>query len=191
MIVFIGTDGDIYTIDQNGENKRVLIDQASLALEGGHERWVFQQPAWSPNGDRLAFIAVQESNDSVHSASLYTVALDGNQLVEIFNSNELTPFYLYWSPDSQLVSFLSSSRNAEGLILQLVPFDGGEVQLLGIGQPYYWAWSPDSQAVLTHTGGSARLNPDARITIQKLNGDIEQTELAFKTVIFPSPSLVS
>jgi TolB protein len=188
LIAFIGTDGNIYTVDQDGENKRVLIDQIDLAHEGGDKSWVVQQPTWSPDGDKLAFVVIKESDDGEQRASLYTVRRDGSQLVEVFTSNEQTPFYLFWSPDSQLVSFLSSSRNAQGLILQMVPFDGGDVQLLGIGQPYYWAWSPDSQAILTHTGGSARLNPDARITIQRLNEDLQQTELALKPSFFQAPA---
>lgn len=188
LIAYIGTDGNLYTIDRNGENKRLLIDKASLTSEGGQDDPVIQQPTWSPNGESVAVVSVIGSNGSESNSSLYTVSRDGSQLTEIFNSNEHTPFYLYWSPDSHQLSFLSSSRNADGLILQLVPHDGGEVRLIGIGQPYYWAWSPDSQSILTHTGGSAQLNPEALISLQNLKGDSEGNELALKPSVFQAPA---
>lgn len=188
LIAYLGTDGNLYTIDRNGENSRLLIDRASFIPEDNQDDPIIQQPTWSPNGERLAVVVTQESTGGARYSSLYTVSRDGSQLKEIFNSNENAPFYLFWSPDSQLLSFLSSSRNADGLILQLVPYAGGEVQVVGIGQPYYWAWSPDSRSILTHTGGSAQLNPEARISLQNINGDINETVLALKPSVFQAPA---
>lgn len=188
LIAFLGTDGDLYTIDHKGENKRVLIDSASLNSGVDQDVPVLQQPTWSPNGEWIAIVSVGGSENGGRGSSLYTVSRDGSQLREIFNSEEQTPFYLFWSPDSTQLSFLSSSRNADGLVLQLVPYLGGEVQLIGIGQPYYWAWSPDSLSILTHTGGSAHLNPDARISLKNLNGDLEGTDIALKPSVFQAPA---
>jgi Tol biopolymer transport system component len=120
--------------------------------------------------------------------SLYTVVPDGSNLVETFSSQEQSPFYLYWSPDSQRVSFLAFTITVDGLILQMVPFDGGETQLLGIGQPYYWAWSPDGQTILIHTGGSTQINPSARLALLNINGEVVESGLNLRPSSFQAPA---
>ncbi len=187
LIAYLGTDGNLYTIDHVGENKKLLFDKSSPSHQDALDETTIQQPTWSPNGDRIAVIVAQEPANGESRTNLYAVPLDGSEPVEIFSSTEQSPFYLFWSPDSQVVSFLSSSRNADGLILQMVPYEGGEVQVIGIGQPYYWDWSPDSSSILTHTGGSARLNPEARITLQLQNGDLEMTDVALIPSAFQAP----
>ncbi len=187
LIAYIGTDGNLYTIDHEGENKKLVFDKSSLIQQDALDETTIQQPTWSPNGDSIAVIIAQEPANAESKMSIYTLPLDGSQPFEIFNSAGQSPFYLFWSPDSQMLSFLSSSRDADGLMLQMVPVEGGEVQVIGIGQPYYWDWSPDNRSILTHTGGSARINPEARISLQLHNGEIEETELALKPSAFQAP----
>lgn len=188
LIAYVGNDGNIYIIDQLGENKRAVTGKTDLLPGEEKDSQVYQHPTWSPDGNRLAYVGVQETDDSVRSVSLYTVVPDGSNLVETFSSQEQSPFYLYWSPDSQRVSFLASAITVDGLILQMVSFDGGETQLLGIGQPYYWAWSPDSQTILIHTGGSTQINPHARLSLLNINGEVVESGLNLRPSSFQAPA---
>ncbi|UCD43082.1 MAG: PD40 domain-containing protein, partial [Chloroflexota bacterium] len=95
---------------------------------------------------------------------------------------------LYWSPDSQQVSFLTTGGSESGLVLYMVPPQGGEAQILGIDQPFYWDWSPDSQSILIHTGGSTRINPDARLALLDLNGELIEEELNLEPTFFQAPA---
>jgi TolB protein len=182
-IVYVGMDDNIYTIGQDGENKQTITSDA-----GGAANRVYQQPTWSPDSKRIAFIQTDRGNDGSQTGTLFTSQLDGGDLVETFSSEEQFPFYLYWSPDSQRVSFLTTGGSESGLVLYMVPAQGGEAQELGIGQPYYWAWSPDSQSILTHTGGSARFNPEARLATLDLDGEALEAELELQPAAFQAPA---
>lgn len=178
LIAYIGTDGNIYLTDQNGENVATVTKDANPSPPQGKEGRIYQQPTWSPDGRRLAYLGLSVSAQGVSNASLYTIASDGTDLVEAFSSTESFPFYLYWTPDSQSVSFLSNGSDQQSLILRLAPARGGESRTLGEGQPYYWAWSPKSDELIIHTGGSHAANPDAHLAFLKAgHGDLEELGL--------------
>jgi TolB protein len=122
------------------------------------------------------------------AAALFTAKPDGSDIVETFSSEDQFPFYLYWSPDSQQLSFLTTGGSESGLVLYMVPPQGGEAQVLGIGQPYYWDWSPDSRSILIHTGGSTRFNPDARLALLNLDGEVKESELHLQPATFQAPA---
>jgi len=185
LIVYVGTDDNIYTIDQYGENKQAVTQ--SIA-DGGEESHVYQQPTWSPDGNRVAFIQTSMRGNETQSAALFTAKPDGSDLVETFSSEDQFPFYLYWSPDSQQLSFLTTGGSESGLVLYMVPPQGGEAKIMGIDQPYYWDWSPDSGSILIHTGGSTRFNPDARLALLNLDGEVKESELHLQPATFQAPA---
>jgi Tol biopolymer transport system component len=180
LIVYVGTDNNIYTIDQDGENKQ--------AITGGEGRRIYQQPTWSPDSNRVAFIQTSRAGDGTQTSALFTAQPDGGDLVETFSSENQFPFYLYWSPDSQQVSFLTTGGSEPGLVLYMVPAQGGEAQVLGIGQPYYWDFSPEGQSIVIHTGGSFQLNPEARLATLGLEGEVVEGELPLQPVAFQAPA---
>jgi Tol biopolymer transport system component len=188
LIVYVGTDHNIYTIDPNGENLLAVTGDALSNAEGGGESLVYQQPTWSPDSNRVAFIQTGSRGIRTQMATLFTALPDGSDLVETYSSESQFPFYLYWSPDSQRLSFLTTGGSEPGLVLYVVPPQGGEAQKLDIGQPFYWDWSPDSHAILIHTGGPTRLNPDARLALLDLDDDIVETELDLQPTFFQAPA---
>jgi TolB protein len=187
LIVYVGTDDNIFTIDKFGENKQVVTSDSQSIPDGGESR-VFQQPTWSPDSNRVAFIQTVRRGDGTQTAALFTAQPDGGDLVEVFSSEDQFPFYLYWSPDSQQLSFLTTGGSESGLVLYMVPPQGGEAQVLGIDQPFYWDWSPDSRSILIHTGGTTRFNPDARLALLGLDGEVTETELQLQPLTFQAPA---
>jgi TolB protein len=188
LIVYVGVDDNIYTIDQYGENKQAVTSDAQSIADGEGESRAYQQPTWSPDSTRVAFIQTSRSGNRTQMAALFTAQPDGGDLVETYSSENKFPFYLYWSPDSQQLSFLTTGGSESGLVLYMVPPQGGEAQVLGIGQPFYWDWSPDSQSILIHTGGSTRTNPDARLALLGLDGEVVEAELHLQPAFFQAPA---
>jgi len=188
LIAYVGTDGNIYTVNQGGGDQRAVTDDAHLPEGGGGEARYYQFPTWSPDGERLAFVGVSSSDGSVETASLYTVARDGTELVEAFASDKEVPVYLYWSPEGKHLSFLSAAEARAALALQIVPARRGEARILDAGEPYYWAWAPDGQSMLVHVGGAARFQPKARLAFLSLNGEVVEEGLSLRPTLFHAPA---
>lgn len=183
-IVYLGSDGNVYTMDQGGGDEKQITSNAALTGEGTRRYYDF--PAWSPDGKKIAFVEVKLENGQP-SAALYTADRDGQNVIEAFSDPKQVPFYLYWSPDSQKISFLASSNGSQDLLLQLVPAGGGEAKTLDAGQPYYWSWSPDGKQVLVHVGGAA-VDAGARLALLRIDGGVSEAGLTHKPTYFQSPA---
>jgi TolB protein len=186
-IAYTGADGNIYTINLDGDNLHAVTNDAHLVQDSKAQERFYQFPTWSPDRRRLAFIGTARSGSSASTVSLYTANPDGGNPLEVYSSKERAPFYLYWSPDSQHLTFLTSGEG-DILFLHLVTAQGGDAQILARGQPFYWVWSPDSQRIFIHTGGAASLNPDARLSFLKLNDGIIEQKLDFRPAAFQAPA---
>jgi TolB protein len=139
-IAFVTPQGQLAVVDNDGDNLQVLT--------GGQQR--FQFPAWSPDGTSLAAIASDLQGGTVQ---LVRFEAEENLPVELYRSDSQPPFYLYWSPDSQIVSFLAN-HPSDGIALHLVAVESRADRVLTTGQPFYWQWSADSSRLLLHTGFS-------------------------------------
>ena len=188
LITYVGTDGNIYTIDRQGKQSKAITQDADLSPAAGGGKRIYQYPTWAPNGQSLAFMGFSGTTQADTQASLYTATSDGNNLVEAFSSQAYFPFYLFWSPNSEYVTFLSNAVGGGGLALHMAAASGGNSKVLGTGQPFYWDWSPDSQAIIVHTGGSAAANPEARMAFFMLDGAVQKKELELKPAIFQAPA---
>ncbi len=188
LIAYAGTDGNIYTIDRDGKQQTAMTTDANLNPGSGEVGHIYEYPTWAPNGRRLAFVGISGSTPADAQASLYTISSDGNERVEAFNSQDNFPFYLFWSPNSAYVTFLSNAGGGDGLALYLAAAAGGNSQIIGTGQPYYWDWSPDNQAIIVHTGGAASDNTEARMALFELDGAVQKKDLDLKPGSFQAPA---
>lgn len=188
LVVYVGVDGNIYTINQGGGSQAAVTRDAKLPDDTSGDLRIYQLPSWAPDGKKLAFVGISGSDGVPDAASLHTSARDGTGLVEAFVSHREIPFYLYWSPDSKNLSFLSSTEGGSALALQMVPAEGGEVRILDVGQPYYWSWAPDSQSLLVHAGGGAGIRSEARLAFLKLNEGVTEEGLDLHPTQFQAPA---
>jgi TolB protein len=135
-IALIDSDDQLVTIAPDGSNRRDLTNDGN--------KYLF--PAWSPNGTGLAVIG----DDSLYLYPDIDEDNVSNRVVRLYSNPSEPPFYLYWSPDSQQLSFLAN--HPQGIALHLSSLNEGDSKQLAVGQPFYWDWSPESDQILIHTG---------------------------------------
>ena len=147
-IAFINPDGQVETVDREGENGRLLTT----------DNLQHHFPTWSPDGTALATISqygVYQMQD-----------VDGGEVLPLYKDTADTPIYLYWSPDSSQLGFLAQ-QNGDELGLFITPAGGGAVNLQAVASPLYWDWSPAEDQVLLHTNG---LGQQARLALMAVGG---------------------
>jgi TolB protein len=168
-IAFINPDGQLSTVNPDGSELRVLTE--------GEQR--FQFPAWSPDGSKLATIGVDRAGGFIQ------VLADGTNTdaKEIYRSADQGVIYLYWSPDSSLVSFLANDPESN-LALHLASETQADRKLIG-GAPFYWQWASDSKNMLIHT---AFTGETSRLGFTSLEADTLKDNLA-PPGIFQAPGI--
>jgi TolB protein len=148
LVALIDRNGALATADGAGHAR-------ILAAEPGT---VFGFPAWSADGSRLAAIAYGDTDTAI---SIFPVpAADGPSSqapapVVVYRSAAVPPFYLYWTPDGQHISFLATE--ADGISLRVAPadgsapLDGAPGSIIRQGAPLYFDWI-DTNRLLVHIG---------------------------------------
>ena len=183
-LALIGADGNLYTADRNGGAKVAITSDAALSRSATVQRaYIF--PNWSPDSEQVAYVGI--SSEGNGKAVLYTSRTDDPKHVEIFSTGDALPFYLYWSPDSKRVAFLSQARNND-MTLNIANADGSGSAEAGKGSPFYFSWAPDSQSVVSHVGGSRRQSADAFIGVHTTAGQGSPLNLALAPANFLAPA---
>jgi TolB protein len=126
---------------------------------------VFQFPAWSPDGTRIAAVGTGPGGGGVYIVRGREPNDPAAAPIQIYESADRAPFYLYWTPDGRQVSFLTTEP--EGLALRIAPADGsGSAYVAQAGAPMYWSFiGPD--VLLVHSGTTG---PDAFLGEVGLDG---------------------
>ena len=162
QIVYVGNDSNIYLTNPDNGNP------IPLTQDGGNAH-AYNYPTWSPDNQRIAFVGYTFQNGSPTEGALYTISPRGEQLTPVFKTDKDFPFYLYWSPDSQFVAFLSN-KDSNTMALRVAHADQPDsMQEMDTGAPFYWAWSPDGAQMFTHVGGTRQDNENARLAFLSLH----------------------
>jgi TolB protein len=137
-----GNNVDIYTMDGDGSDVRRVTTDAEWDME----------PAWSPDGKRIAFQSRRDTPKSPFaSRELYVMAADGSGQTRLTQKVETTDFsdHPVWAPSG--LSLLYRSSNGEGGNLWTIGADGGGAaqftdygEQANLGTP---AYSPDGSRI--------------------------------------------
>jgi Tol biopolymer transport system component len=159
LIGYVGTDGNIYVVDQRGRNPIKLTNDAIVPKNQGDPLLLYEYPTWSRDGNQLAFIGVN-SDGKQEKSNVVVANIDKKSVKEIYASDSERPVYLNWSPDNANLSFLSTDVSGQNLILKSVSAQGGDPAIFDTGAPYYWSWAPDGHVMIVHAGGAAASSPE-------------------------------
>ena len=179
-IAIVDNDANIQIVDALGEHPVAVTTDAAGSSEFG-----YTAPTWSPDSQHLAFVGVG-SDLAQNEIALYTAPLQERKQKPVFKSALQTPFYLYWSPDSQSIGFLASSNTDMAMLVASADGKSDAVQI-DTGSPLYWAWSPDSKTMLTHIGGSAHQSRQARMNLRKRQSNETGQALTHRPASFQAP----
>jgi len=154
LIAYIGVDWNVYVTDQSGGNKITLTEDAAVPETQAEAFQYYQYLTWSPESNLLAFVGVSGEGGNQGASDLYVANVDEERSDKVYTSETEHPFYLYWSPDNENLSFLSTAASGQSFILQSIPAQGGDRTVLDTGSPYYWSWAPDGKTMIVHTGST-------------------------------------
>jgi Tol biopolymer transport system component len=138
MVFVSSQDGDyaIYGMNADGSNQGRLTDERGdlSTLEGVQYQ---TEPAWSPDGTRIAFASAREG-----SFDIYVMNSDGTGTMRLTSSKE-NDQHPTWSPDGSRIAF---SRFSDVDHLNVMNADGTGVRRLtddDLAAEAEPAWSPD------------------------------------------------
>jgi hypothetical protein len=188
QIAFIAPDDNLVLTDLSGRRRAPITSDAFINEAQGSRR-VYRFPTFSSDSRFLAFVSLNISRNarvitsSVHIAP--TVA--GPTIRTLYSTTEWNIPYLDWSPDGELIAFLTISPTAGAI--RVVSREGGEPSIFDTGIPTYWHWRPDSAGMVTHLGGRATTRGKANVSIITSSGATKdaQTVIADLPGAFQSP----
>lgn len=173
QIAFTGNDNNIWLVSPSGQNLRQLTED--------NRRYRF--PTWSPDGTRLAFLGRGETNTTV----LYVSPTAAADPTVVYQEDTSSPFYLYWAPNGQAITFLT--QETTGMSMRLVDIRQPENnRLVERGAPFYWVWSPQSDRLLMHVGGSRAASNSAHLSFLDNHHNAERVELNLSPGRFQAPA---
>lgn len=170
-IVYMGADRNIRVANQAGGAQRQITDDAGQAQNAAR---YYQNPIWSPDGARVAFVGIDSFQGRV-AGRVLTARADGSD-AQVYATGGRLPVSLSWSPDSRLLTFLTAGPGRGGfLLLSWRPGAAAPVQTLDAGRPLFWSWAPDSTGVAVHAG-SVR-TPGSRVSFLQVGAAVIESGL--------------
>jgi Tol biopolymer transport system component/beta-lactamase regulating signal transducer with metallopeptidase domain len=140
-------EGSIFTVPVEGGMVTPLrIDNAEKIHSVG-------SPKWSPDENRVAFIAAEKIKPGLSVYNIFVVPAEGGEAKSISSQEDhLARGTIDWSPDGKLIAFYGDNA------LRVISSDGGMFRILvsDIGGGIPWAgiaWSPDGKQVAYTAGG--------------------------------------
>jgi hypothetical protein len=148
----VSAPGRLAVVDALGSLSTMRADGSDrIEMPGADGRAM--QPAWSPRGDRLAWVVQRTTETGVGGAIVVTGPRGQRPIV---TRTPFLPYYLSWDPTGDRVAFLGAGGDpAMPVEMGVVDLTGDRAQVRTVsgGQPFfYFAWAPDGRRVLAHAG---------------------------------------
>jgi TolB protein len=172
-----GSPAGIYTINPDGTGATLVVDD--------YGNFGTREPAWSPDGRRLAFISSRhQAYGFPGGAAVYVISADGSGLTRLTNSPAWDE-WTAWSPDGAKIAFsqwtcMNPDCTQQGYrAIYTVNVDGSGLTRLtnpvGIGDDEGPSWSPDGTRLAfvrstDSTGDVFVMNPDGSNLIRLTGG---------------------
>lgn len=137
-----GQNGDLYVMPAFGGTARKIAEDA-------------YDPAWSPDGKKLAFRSIRNGTWRIYTASVD----DGKN--ELVGGVDARVIGLAWSPDGRWISYVAGASAATGWDLYVVPAGGGTPTRLTHDQASIVlgpAWSRDGRSIVFSSNRGGPLN---------------------------------
>lgn len=172
-IAFVTLDWNIAVMDGAGAVTAITDD--ANAEDGERLLRIYQYPTISADGKSLAFLETTtiSGTEGVTQTILVAPLSAQGRPKQIYTTTEHNIPYVAWSPDGQLLSFLSIN-NDEGGTLQLANVSSAKTITVDRGSSVYWHWRSDSGALIAHVSGSASRNEDAHLSSVSVRADTPQ-----------------
>jgi Tol biopolymer transport system component len=156
-------DAEIYLMDPDGFGVRKLTDAAA-------EGKVAAEPAWSPDGTRIAFVLSTPEHLGAYAGDgdIYVMNADGTGLTRL--TNGLRDGHPAWSPDGTRIVFVRDQGNS----LIVMKADGSDPRKIrpdgDAFPPYQWPeWSPDGTRIAFQASPSVSVDTNG-VYVTKLDG---------------------
>jgi len=121
------------------------------------------EPAWSPDGTKIAFVGGGASDDVPATGSIYVANANGSGLRRLSASDsDSAPT---WSPDGKTIAYERATAMLKSSDVFLIHVDGSAPRKIAAGVQVFsnLAWSPDgTQIAYLQAGASGifTMNPD-------------------------------
>jgi hypothetical protein len=113
-IAFSGRDGNIYTVEPDGSSLRQVTSNLKPSPDG--TTYPPQQPAWSPDGTKIAYSHVRQLTSETQILDVYVMNADGSGKTNL-TRNKADGTLPAWSPDGTRIAF-SSIRDSGDVFAQ-------------------------------------------------------------------------
>ena len=141
-------DNGIWVMNADGSGQTGLTSGGSTILDA--------QPAWSPDGQKIAFRSDREIYTSSYRDEIYTMNPDGSQVTRLTNTESPNNGAIFssspaWSPDGQQVAYVRIDFFSTYSEIWVMNADGSQetaVTQNGFVDNRDPAWSPDGQKIL-------------------------------------------
>jgi dipeptidyl aminopeptidase/acylaminoacyl peptidase len=149
-IAFVGLDGNLYTVQSNGDLLRPITADGLG----------YRHPTWSRNGDRLAFL-----NDD--GAAILIASAGGEWFHPIYHSQTERPLHLNWAPDGRLLAFTTRAAGSAQL-LNLISLHTESLQTVDAGQHLRWEWTQRGDLLVETNERRSRINVTGALVEESL-----------------------